>query len=102
MKNLKSTVLALALLFGSVVPVTAMSSNVVVVEQDAQKKEITMKELPSSVVEDVKTNHAEAKFVSAWKWTNADGTVKGYHVVLEQGGKEMTLKYDDKGLAQKK
>lgn len=102
MKNLKSTVLALALLFGSVVPVMAMPTSTVIVEQDAQKKEITMKELPSSVVEDVKTNHADAKFVSAWQWSNDDGTVKGYQVVLEQGGKEMTLKYDDKGVAKKK
>ncbi|WP_417610700.1 hypothetical protein [Owenweeksia hongkongensis] len=118
MKNLKSGILACALLFGASSSMYAQQAeaaqtqeiktnevkaeSVKVIDQDAKKQEVTMKELPASVVENIKTNYAEAKFVSAVKHLGADGEAKAYEVVLNQGGKEMTLKYDAKGMPAKK
>lgn len=103
MKTLKSGILALALLFGAASPIYAQEASATeVVDQDAKKQEITMKELPANVVENIKTNYEEAKFVSAVKHVGADGEAMAYEVVLNQGGKEMTLKYDAEGMPAKK
>jgi len=103
MKNLRSGILVLALLMGAAAPTFAQEAVATeVADQDAKKQEITMKELPSTVVEDIKTNHPDAKFVSAVKHLGADGQAEGYKVVLNQGGEEVTLKYDAKGVPAKK
>ena len=102
MKNLRIGILAIALLIGSVAPAHAAVNAYEAVDQDAKKQEVSMKDLPANVVEDVKTNYKDASFVTAWKWQEADGTVKGYDVVLKQDGKELTLKYDGKGEARVK
>lgn len=117
MKTLKSGILSFALLLGAgtmsaqqadaaqlqEAKATEVNTEPVkVADQDAKKQEVSMKELPASVVENIKTNYAEAKFVSAVKHLGADGEAKGYQVVLNQGGEEMTLQYDAKGMPAKK
>lgn len=102
MKNLKTALLALALVFGVVAPMFANNLNAAYVQQDPTKQDVTLEELPEAIVEDIKANHAEAKFVSAVKWVNADESVKGYDVVLEQDEEKVTLSYDAEGVALEK
>lgn len=103
MKNLKPGIFAVALLLGVSSPIFAQEAVASeVVEQDAKKQEITMKELPANVVENIKTSYPEAKFVSAAKHLGAEGAVEAYEVVLAQGDKELTLKYDAEGELVKK
>lgn len=63
---------------------------------DQKKAELAMKDLPAATQEDVKANHADAKFVTAYKVTDAAGAVK-YKVLLNDGGKELKLWYDAEG-----
>lgn len=104
MKTLRLGILAFALLLGAAAPTFAQQAVTAteVADQDTRKEEITMKELPSGAVEDIKTNHQDAKFLSAVKHLGADDQVEGYAVVLSQGEEEVTLKYDAKGLPVKK
>ncbi len=117
MKTLKTGILSFALLLGAgtmsaqqadAAPLQEAKASEVkaesaqVADQDAKKQEITMEELPANVVENIKTNYSDAEFVSAVKHLGADGEAMAYKVVLNQGGKEMTLKYDAKGMPAKK
>lgn len=81
-------------------PATALATTPVHTEQEPMKKqdktELAMKDLPAAAQEDINANHADAKFVSAYKMTGEDGAVK-YKVLLNSGGKEMKLWYDAEG-----
>ncbi len=95
MKELK---MAIAISAIAVVSLTTSTTSIAAVsvqtEQepviDQNKVELAMKDLPAAAQEDVKANHAEAKFVTA------AGVVK-YKVLLNDGGKELKLWYDAEG-----
>ena len=101
MKELK---MAIAISAIAVVSLTTSTTSIAAVsvqtEQepviDQNKVELAMKDLPAAAQEDVKANHAEAKFVTAYKVTDAAGVVK-YKVLLNDGGKELKLWYDAEG-----
>lgn len=98
MKSLKAGILSMALLMGAVSPGFAfIGAPYVMVEQDANKVEIGMKELPATVVKDIKTRYENAEFVSAVKETTKDGKALSYKVMLKQDGKDVVLKYNGEG-----
>ncbi len=101
MKELKMAIAITAIAVVSLATSTiSMAAVSVQTEQepvkDQNKAEIAMKDLPAAVQEDVKANHADAKFVTAYKVTDAAGAVK-YKVLLNDGGKELKLWYDAEG-----
>lgn len=61
-----------------------------------EKVELTMKDLPEAIQEDLKLNHEKDKFVSAYKVSTEEGVVR-YKVLLNSGGKELKLWYDAEG-----
>lgn len=101
MKELKIAILisSVAVLGFAISTNTAAATSVQVEQEPKQEEnhiELAMIDLPAATQEDIRLNHSDAKFVSAYKLTDEDGVVK-YKVLLNDRGKELKLWYDAEG-----